>query len=126
MRAPTVQQKRVRQKRGARAQHAGLIHETLACLLLLVKGYRILHTRLRTPAGEVDILATRGHTLVIVEVKKRTSDAAASAAISATQQHRLRAAANHVAAQYGTHKTLRFDAVLFANGHVPRHIENAF
>ena len=36
---------------------------------LVAAGYRILAKNLRTPAGEVDVLALDGETLAIVEVK---------------------------------------------------------
>lgn len=115
-----------RSSRGVAAHRAGHIYETLACLLLMIKGYHILQTRLRTPAGEIDILATRGNTLVIVEVKKRKTDEAAGTAISFAQAQRLRAAAQHILAQYGADKAVRFDAILFGRGHIPQHIKNAF
>lgn len=115
-----------RKARGQKAHKEGQLYETLAALLLTFKGYRILKTRLRTPVGEVDILATRGDVLVLVEVKKRGTAEGAGAAIAPAQQQRLHAAAGHVAAQYGADKTIRFDAVLFAPAQLPMHIKNAF
>ena len=37
--------------------------------MLIVKGYRILARRYRSPAGEIDIVARRRNALVFVEVK---------------------------------------------------------
>lgn len=38
-------------------------------------GYKILETNFRTPAGEIDIVAKSGETLVFIEVKTRTNRA---------------------------------------------------
>jgi len=53
--------------------------ESLAATLLETKKYRILQRNLRTKFGEIDILAQDGNTLVIVEVKAKTSDRFGSA-----------------------------------------------
>lgn len=45
--------------------------EALAARFLARLGYRILEKNLRTPAGELDIVAMDGETLVFVEVKSR-------------------------------------------------------
>jgi putative endonuclease len=50
--------------------------EALAALLLRLKGYRIEARNWRCPAGELDIVARRGKTLVFVEVKTRRGGAA--------------------------------------------------
>jgi putative endonuclease len=80
----------------------------------------------QTPCGEIDILAARHKTLVVVEVKKRGNDFAAAAAISPHQQQRLIAAANHVLRQYPHYEILRFDAMLFTPKTLPKHLQNAF
>lgn len=48
--------------------------EMLAARFLRSRGYRILHKNLRTPFGEIDIIAERARTLVFVEVKTRLSE----------------------------------------------------
>ncbi len=110
--------------RGLRAARKGKTREGWAAFLLFLKGYRILGRRRRTPFGEVDILAQKGRTLVAVEVKARGGEAAAKAALSITQQRRLRAALSHLAARYPLCRHLRCDVVLFTPW--PRHIRNAF
>ena len=68
--------RRQAERRGRRAEWS--------CLMLLAcKGYRPLGRRVRTPFGEIDLIAARGHTLVFVEVKQRASETAALEAVSA-------------------------------------------
>lgn len=51
----------------------GIEGENLACLELESRGYAILARRYRTGAGELDIVAMDGATMVFVEVKTRSS-----------------------------------------------------
>lgn len=104
----------------------GLWAEQLCVLVLLFKGYRILGKRIKTPAGEIDVLAAKGKTLVVMEVKKRGDDFAAASAIAPQQQLRLMGAAKYILKQHSGYETLRFDAMLFAPARLPRHIKNAF
>lgn len=53
--------------------------ESWAAELLQKKQLQILQRNLRTKFGEIDILARDGQTLVIVEVKAKTSDRQGSA-----------------------------------------------
>ena len=115
-----------RKNRGRESHAWGLWAEQLCVLVLLVKGYRILGQRVKTPAGEIDIVAAKGKTLVVMEVKKRGDDYAAASAISPHQQSRLMGAANYILQQYSGFETLRFDAMLFAPNSLPKHIKNAF
>lgn len=106
----------------------GLMAEALCRLALRLKGYRILAARWRCPQGEIDILATRGDTLAVVEVKARPTLAEAAAAIRPHQQARLaRAGAVFLARNpsFAGH-TIRFDAMLVLPRRWPRHIENAW
>ena len=43
--------------------------ENLAAAYLTLRGYRILQRNIRTQAGEIDIIARDGETIVFVEVK---------------------------------------------------------
>ena len=113
--------RRAAETRGRRA-------ETIAALLLRLKGYRILSRRLRTPSGEIDVLARRGNLIVIVEVKARATPDEALASLSPRQQQRLAAAAawlpNWRPALAGL--DIRFDLIAVAPRHWPRHIPNAW
>jgi putative endonuclease len=110
------------------ARGRGRRGEWLAALWLRLKGFRILARGLRTPAGEVDLIARRGRLLIVVEVKARGSLADALAAITARQRARISRAAeiflqrNPALADCD----LRFDAVLIVPGQAPRHVIDAW
>jgi putative endonuclease len=91
-------------------------------------GWVVLARRLRTEAGEVDLLAERAGVLAIVEVKARPSLADAAAAVSQRQRARLMAAAEIILAghpEWGL-AGVRFDVlVVDAAGRV-RRIADAF
>jgi len=56
---PGADERRVRLRRGR-------VSEALAAAVLIAKGYRILGRRVRMRAGEIDIVAVRGHRLAFV------------------------------------------------------------
>ncbi|MGX1306173.1 putative endonuclease [Amorphus suaedae] len=111
-----------------RAYRLGLAAETRAALALMVKGYRIIGRRVRTGAGEIDLVAVRGATVAIVEVKARAETAAALEAVGPGSQARLvRASAAWLARnpRYGNH-TIRFDIVVVRPARWPMHLVSAF
>jgi putative endonuclease len=110
------------------ARQRGIAAETLCLWLLRLKGYRILARDLRTPVGEIDIVARRGRTLVAVEVKRRARLEEAAEAIGQHQRRRiLRALAWFAQRQPdGEGLTMRFDAMLLDGGLLPRHIRDAW
>jgi putative endonuclease len=55
-------------------QRIGKWGEETAAEFLLQKGYRIIGRNVRTPYGEIDIVAEQGETTLFVEVKTRTSN----------------------------------------------------
>ncbi len=57
----------------------GRLSEWMAAALLMAKGYRILGRRIRTPHGEIDLVAVRGSRLAFVEVKRRLTRGEAEA-----------------------------------------------
>jgi len=67
----------------------GLSAESRAAMFLIAKGYRILGFRLKTPQGEIDLLARKGAVLAVVEV---VVEAAALAAVA--QAHNTLVQAN--------------------------------
>jgi len=56
-----------------RRQNIGKWGEQIASDFLLQKGYKIIGKNIRTPHGEIDILAMLDQTLVFIEVKTRTN-----------------------------------------------------
>ena len=53
------------------AYRHGVFAETLAALLLRLKGYAIVARRYKTPVGEIDLVALKGRRLAFIEVKRR-------------------------------------------------------
>ena len=108
---------------GARSHSAGHGSEWLAAALLMSKGYQILGFRLKTRAGEIDILARRGRTLAVVEVKRRATMEGALTALAPDQFDRLLAAGRAVLRQRPSlaGHVLRIDMVALAPGRFPRH-----
>jgi putative endonuclease len=94
----------------------------------MLRGWRILGFRLKTPQGEIDLLARRGRILAVVEVKARPTLEAALASVSAAQQQRLRRAGETLAARRRglSGLSVRLDMVALAPGRLPRHIPDAW
>ncbi|MEH6663703.1 MAG: YraN family protein [Brevundimonas sp.] len=109
---------------GARAHRTGHAAEWLAAAWLMAKGYQVLGFRLKSRAGEIDLLARRGAVLAVVEVKRRASLDQAVAALSETQKSRLLAAGRAVARNRPSLRalSLRLDVVALAPGRFPRHV----
>lgn len=109
------------------AERRGRRGEALAAWYLRFKGWRIVARRLKTPRGEVDLVARRGRTVAFVEVKWRARAEELGLAIDARRLRRVAAAANALAARYSRDgDDLRIDVVLLAPGRWPRHIVNAW
>ncbi|MDX2101692.1 MAG: YraN family protein [Alphaproteobacteria bacterium] len=110
------------------ARRRGQRAETLALIWLSLCGWRLRARDLRTPVGELDLVFTRGSTLLVVEVKHRATRTAAAEAIRPDQQDRIRrATAWFLAGQpQFSHYQVRFDALLVSPGGWPQHIRNAW
>jgi putative endonuclease len=106
----------------------GLSAESRAAALLLAKGYRILARRFRTPHGEIDIIARKRNLIVFVEVKARAALDDAAYAVTPRQQARITDAAQGWLMAHPEHAEfdMRFDVVLIAPRHLPRHLIAAF
>lgn len=107
--------------------------ERLGCKALKKAGCAILARNYRCPAGEVDIIALAGDTLVLAEVKTRTSERMVSpeSAVNAAKRQRYRKAARHYLHEIGrSDLDVRFDviAVMLPEGGRPlvRHTPDAF
>ena len=109
------------------AEAAGRRGERMAAWWLRLKGWRILDTRVRTPAGEVDLVAARTGLIAFVEVKTRSSAAELDFAIDQRRLARVAAAAEYLMPRYASNgEDIRVDVLLLAPGSRPRHIENAW
>lgn len=106
----------------------GLVAEAFCRIFLQLKFYTILATRYHSPVGEIDIIAARGTTIAIIEVKARQSERDAIEAILPRQRQRLQRAANHFLARHPhlNNHTIRFDMMLVVPRRLPRHIKDAW
>jgi putative endonuclease len=106
------------------ARHAlGLAGEDAACAELERRGYAILARRYRTRAGEVDLVARDGQTVVFVEVKTRATEAFGGGAAAVTwrkRQRLVRVAMEFLARSGLVHAPCRFDVVVVTPAVVPR------
>lgn len=97
---------------------------------LVQKGYCILETNWHDSHREIDIIASKGDDIVIVEVKTRTSTFMNPIdAVNKQKQKLLIAAANYYVKKNHIDKNVRFDiiSIVATNGEIQlEHIENAF
>jgi putative endonuclease len=115
----------MRDRRAAEA--SGRRGERIAGWWLRLKGWRILDRRVRTPAGEVDLIARKGSLVAFVEVKSRASSAELDFAIDRHRLSRVAVAAEYLMPRYaGPGDDIRVDVILIAPRTAPRHIENAW
>ena len=115
-------------ERRRQAERSGRFAETLAALYLMIKGYRIVARRVKTPLGELDLIARRGNVLAIVEVKSRATLDAGVEAVSSRQQARIiRGTQSYLAGHPSlADLTIRFD-ILAVSGRLSfRHVLNAW
>jgi putative endonuclease len=111
------------------AENHGRRSERFAALFLTCKLYRVIGSRVKTRAGELDLVAmSPSGVLCFVEVKARTLEKDAVEAVSVRQRQRIaRAAALYLGARPSLrHKSVRFDAVLVTPRHWPRHLKDAW
>ncbi len=106
----------------------GLIAEKFAKGYFILKGYKILDERFKTPLGEIDLIISKKELLVFVEVKLRQSIEKAKESIHARNQQRVYSAAELYLQKHPEYNNfeMRFDALVLAPCSVPQHIENAW
>jgi putative endonuclease len=115
------------------AQHhlLGKQGEEMALVFLEEKGFRVIEKNWRYRKAEVDLIATDGQTLVIIEVKTRSTDyfGAPEESINKTKQKLLCEAANAYIELKELKNEVRFDIVsIVTDGNQTRlhHIRDAF
>ena len=111
-----------------RAERKGRAAELIAALFLMGKGYRPLAWRVKTGRGEIDLVMKFGRDIVFVEVKTRSDLDAALFSITGHKTKRTVDAARI----WLSHNTrlldfnCRFDILVLAAYHWPRHIKSAY
>jgi putative endonuclease len=117
-----------RRERGRAAQARGVSAERAARVALERDGWQVLGERVRTPAGEIDIVAERDGLLSFVEVKARPTLYEAAFALTERQQRRLLAAGEILLAEnpHWGRKGARHDLLLVDSAMRVRRIANAF
>lgn len=108
-----------------RAERQGRRGEWLAIGYLALTGWKIIGRRVKTPLGEIDIIASRHKTLAFLEVKWRATEQAALEAFQPRQQTRLmRAAALWRSRRTGLNAlATRFDLICVTPGRLPKHLK---
>jgi putative endonuclease len=112
-----------------KAEQRGRRSEFWAAALLMAKFYRIIGWRVRTPVGEIDLIARAPNGLVcFIEVKARGDALDAAQSLGSRQQRRIVNAATHYLATRPrlAAKGMRFDVVAVAPGKLPRHYPDAW
>ncbi|MDP5102544.1 MAG: YraN family protein [Erythrobacter sp.] len=109
------------------ADRRGREGEAEAAMWLTQQGWRIVAERVKTKAGEIDLIARRPGLIAFVEVKWRARSIALSDAIDERRLTRVAKAAEIIAHEYATQgEDIRIDVILLAPGQKPTHIENAW
>lgn len=117
-----------RAARGRAAQARGVSAEQAACAALERDGWTVLARRLRTAAGEIDVVAERDGLLAFIEVKARPDLLTAAAALGPRQRARLLAAGEIALADnpgWGR-AGVRFDVLLVDGAGRVRRVIDAF
>jgi putative endonuclease len=108
--------RRASERQGRRA-------EWIAAWFLRAKGYRILARRVQTPAGEIDLIAAKGDTLVFVEVKARSTLDSGLLALQSSALRRVAAASRLLAPRFaGAGAVTRIDAIVVRPWALPVHL----
>lgn len=111
-----------------RAERHGHFAETLCRWHLRLRGWRILASDWRCPAGEIDILARRRGVLAVIEVKFRRDFASGAGALLPRQQRRIARAAQAFLSLRPELAALdlRFDVMVVEPLRPPRHLAGAW
>ncbi len=105
----------------------GIFAEYLVLLLYKIRLYSILHHRMKTYVGEIDLVVSRGKQLVFIEVKAR-KHGIYEGIVSQVQQERIKRAAELFLSKNPEYENydIRFDLVVVKPYCWPMVIENAW
>lgn len=111
-----------------RAERWGRRAEFIVAWQLRLKGYTILARRMKTPMGEIDIVARRGRTVAMVEVKARSDLQTAGDIVTPQQRRRIENAAAWLIANRDDLAACqaRFDLVIVQPRTWPYHMPDAW
>lgn len=115
-----------KERQGRQSWRKGLLAEYLALIFLKLKGYKILGRRLKTPVGEIDILCQKNKTLIVVEVKYRSTIEAAAHSISRRQMERLSKTVQWIMGSKYSMMKIRFDVLFITPYKIPKHLKNVW
>ena len=111
-------------------QQLGIAAEDRAAQFLIDAGLEVLQRNYRCRMGELDLIARHGNTLVIAEVRMRSSARFGGAAASITwnKRRRIVRTTRHLLTRYPWLQkcAVRFDAVLIAGDGAVEWIKGAF
>lgn len=110
------------------AERRGRRSETLAGLFLRLKGYQILETRIKTPLGEIDIIARHRRTICFIEVKARRNRDHAAHAVTPRNWQRIAGAADFWMKRHPQYADYgwRYDLIAMGSGQWPHHMPDAW
>lgn len=110
-----------------RAYRFGWFAETLCVWWLRLRGYTVLARRYDAGVGEIDIVARRGNTLAVIEVKARR-DSGDGDLLTRRQRARIERAAEAFVARQRRHAAcdMRFDLMTVHPWRPPRHLTDAW
>lgn len=110
------------------AERRGQRAERLAALYLGLKGYRILARQVRTPMGEIDLIAHRRGIVAFIEVKTRSHIDAAVSAVTPQAWQRISRAADYWMARHPTFNAAgwRYDIIAMSPRRWPQHLRDAW
>lgn len=87
----------------------------------------MLGQRVRTPVGEVDLVARRGKVLAFIEVKARATREAADHSLDLRRLQRVAAASELLIPRFlGNAEDVRIDVIHIVPGELPRHLEDVW
>jgi putative endonuclease len=110
-----------------RAERGGRRAEATAALWLQLKGWDVIARRVRTPVGEVDLVARRGRIVAFIEVKARATAREAGFALDEYRLRRVAAAAEALAPRFALPgDDIRIDAIFIVPWRLPRHMTNVW
>ncbi len=117
-----------------KAYNFGIAAERIAAVFLWLKGYRVVAMRYKNARGEIDILAVKGKTLAVVEVKARKNFAQCADSISPWKMKKIMGALEWLLAGHGKiaglstldNLNIRFDAIWVVRGRLPKHLKDAW